>query len=79
MFFLQRGLLNACSELFGVLGPSAPRRAAEWMFAGGRTAKSFSQVAGERCHMLTRRGPDSLSRRAAALTGGLFFKGGRQG
>lgn len=28
------------------------------------TAKSFSQVAGERCHMLTQNGPDSPSRRA---------------
>lgn len=30
-------------------------------------------------HHVNQRGPDSLSRRTAALTGGLFFKGGQQG
>lgn len=38
-------LLNACSELFGVCGPSSCRTS---------DGQRSSQVAGERCHMLTR-------------------------
>lgn len=66
-------LLNACSELFGVCRPSLQQRARRW------AAKQSSQVAGERCHMLTR-SRAAWPRFCVRAPGGLVwrpFPGGR--
>lgn len=56
-----------------------PARAGGGGGGGGQAAKPSSQVTGERCHMLTRSGAEWPRFSGAALTGGLFFKGGQQG